>query len=63
MNVKTRKRKPLGVHGLVILRTEGPKLISLVLQYHVWLLGLAKYPARGYTCHEILLQGAVMAYS
>lgn len=28
-----------------------------------WLLDLVKYPARGHTCHEILLQGAVMAYS
>ncbi len=25
--------------------------------------GLVKCPARGYTCHDILLQGAVMAYS
>jgi len=24
---------------------------------------LVKHPARGHTCHEILLQGAVMAYS
>lgn len=36
---------------------------SIVLQDRVWLLGLVKRPARGYTCHDILLQGAVMAYS
>ena len=38
-------------------------LSRLLYIFLVWLCGFVKRPARGHTCHEILLQGAVMAYS
>ena len=38
--VKARKKKPLGVYGLVNLRTKGFKLFSVVLQVLFGLVNL-----------------------